>query len=283
MNTKNNNIPDALAVSGADRVRFEVGDTLAEVQAAGLGELADLAEEGRCLVDDLTDAVHSSDPVPHHELRDVTAVLSQITDTLARATRGYAGTWKTDMAYRNLVDDLSEHGWVLLPDRELDGVLPPIPMAEWTGRRGYRVGWHRGCQMITLWLTGPWSLAYGMDCGYGRLCSAQDVAAVITSEPVLRDVLAQSPGRIVPCELTYAQVVEHMRAAGWGGPVEEHPCDGRGIRRLNGLGTSAAWTSPRHPEVRVWAWGVGDEPARVVSGAGVVESAAALRRVTDHH
>lgn len=281
------NAPD-MAEADRERARADAGEGLARLRAASLDELAGLAEEVRCQVDDLTDDAHSSRPMPQQGLRNVTARLSRLADTLSRAARGYAGARATDMAYPRLFEDLDEHGWTALPDRDLDGTLPPIPISELGDHSGYRRGWRRGFQTITLWFTGPCSLAYGAASGHGRLWTTQEVKAVITSAPtpkdVVRDGIAASRKTLaVPFDATYDQVAEHMRAAGWGAPVDEHPCDDRGIRRPNGTGTSGAWESTSALGFRVYAWGIGDEPAHVWYWAGPIANLAALRRLTDRH
>ncbi|WP_338600546.1 hypothetical protein [Saccharopolyspora sp. SCSIO 74807] len=280
------NAADMVAEADRERARADAGEGLARLRGASLDELASLAGELRCQVDDLTDDAHSSNPIPPDRLRNVTARLSRLADTLSRAARGYAGARATDMAYPRVFEDLDEHGWTARPDRDLDGTLPPIPISELgDNHRGYRRGWRRGDQTITLWFTGPYSLAYGAASGHGRLWTVQEVKAVITSAPTpIREANAESRrSSAVSFGATYDQVADHMRAAGWGAPVEEHPCDRRGIRRPDGTGTSGVWESPSVYGFRVYAWGVGDEPAHVWYWAGTLATLDALRRLTDRH
>lgn len=282
------NASDMVSEADHERARADAGEGLARLQAASLDELAGLAGELRCQVADLTDDAHSSNPIPPDRLRNVTARLSRLADTLSRAARGYAGARATDMAYPRIFEDLDAHGWTALPDRDLDGTLPPIPISELGDHRGYRRGWRRGHQTITLWFTGPYSLAYGAASGHGRLWTTQEVKAVITSAPTPKNPFPDTNAEsrtvsAMPFDATYAKVADHMRAAGWGEPVEEHPCDRRGIRRPNGTGTSGAWESPSSYGFRVYAWGVGDEPAHVWYWAGTLANLDALRRLTDRH
>ncbi|WP_433470633.1 hypothetical protein [Saccharomonospora azurea] len=284
MNNRDN-APDLVAEADRERARADAGEGLARLRGASLDELADLAEEVRCQVADLTDDALGSNPIPRDRLRNVTARLSRLADTLSRAARGYAGARATDMVYPRIFEDLDEHGWTARPDRDLDGTLPPVPISELVDRRGYRRGWRRGFQTITLWFTGPYSLAYGTASGHGRLWTTQEVKAVITSAPTpIREANADSRmNSAVPFDATYDQVADHMRAAGWGDPVEEYPCDDRGIRRPHGTGTSGVWESPSSYGFRVYAWGVGDEPAHVWYWAGTLANLDALRRLTGRH
>lgn len=283
------NASDMVAEADRERARADAGEGLARLRGASLDELAGLAGELRCQVDDLTDDAHSSNPIPPDRLRNVTARLSRLAGTLSRAARGYAGARATDMVYPRVFEDLDAHGWTVLPDRDLDGTLPPISISELDdNHRGYRRGWRRGDQTITLWFTGPYALAYGAASGHRRLWTTQEVKAVITSAPTpknpFRDANAASRATsAVPFDATYDQVADHMRAAGWGDPVEEHPCDDRGIRRPNGTGTSGVWESPSAYGFRVYAWGIGDEPAHVWYWAGTLANLDALRRLTDRH
>src|SRR5690606_11658145 len=146
--------PDIVAEVDRERARADAAEGLARLRGASLDELADLAGELRCQVADLTDDAHSSNPIPPDRLRNVTARLSRLADTLSRAARGYAGARATDMVYPRIFEDLDEHGWTARPDRDLDGTLPPVPISELGERRGYRRGWRRGFQTITLWFTG---------------------------------------------------------------------------------------------------------------------------------
>lgn len=281
---------DALRAARADadseRARADAAEGVSRLQAASLAELARLAEDVRCLVADLTDDAHSSQPIPPDRLRRFTAQLNERADTLARAATGYADARATDMAYPSIHADLDAHGWTPRPDRDLDGTLPPIPITELSDRRGYRRGWQRGAEWITLWFTGPHGLAYAESSRYGRLCEAREVRAVITSPPhgaadQDEPATTRPATAAIPFDATFEQVAEHMRAAGWGSPAEVYRCDARGKRRANGSRTCAVWRRPSNPAAQLSVWGRQGEPAQVRYWAGPVVDLATLSRITE--
>jgi hypothetical protein len=208
--------------------------------------------------------------------------MSNLADTLSRAAHGYTGARATDMLYPGIDGDLAAHQWNPRPDRELDGTLPPIPITELGEKRGYRRGWHRGQQQITLWFTGPDCLAYAQADGHGRLADVDQVRALVTSPPLSANGQphgAARPKAGEPFSATYVRVVDHLRAT-WGGPIETHSCDEHGIRRPDGTGTSAVWGRPSNPDFRVYVWGIGHQPAHVRYWAGPVADMEHLIRIT---
>lgn len=274
----------ALAEADRQRARAEDADHLARQQAASLVELAARAEELRCEVADLADNSHSHQPMPAHGLRAITTRLERRADTLARTAQGYTAAQSTDMTYPRLHDDLDAHGWSPRPAQALAGLLPPIPITELPQRRGYRRGWQRGPRQLTVWFTSPDTLAYATASEHGRLLTADEVHAVITTPRAARTTPTPvcRPAPTARLEVTYDQIAEHMRAAGWGAPSEVHPCDEHGIRRSDGAGLSAVWNRPSDPDFQVWVWGLGKNLAHARYWAGPITDMATLRHITEH-
>lgn len=165
--------------------------------------------------------------------------------------------------------------------------MPPIPITELPDRRGYALGWHRGPQWITLWFTGPDSLAYMDTSDHGRLISVDAMRAVITSRrslsaDALADwIAARQEAHTAPFDGPHVGVFEHLRAS-WGAPIDMVRCDGHGIRRPDGKGTTSVWACPSDPDFRLYAWGIGDEPAHVRYWAGPVIDMAHLVQIAGH-
>lgn len=268
-----------------ERTRADSMEALSRAQAASLAGLARLAEELRCQVADLHDDALSSNPMHVRGLRNVTGRMDGLAETLSRAARGYSGARTTDMIYPTVGDDLRAHHWTPRPDRGLDGVLPPIPITELPDRRGYARGWHRGPQWITLWFTSPSTLAYADSSDHGQLTDVDAVRAVITSsQPLSADALAawveaRQKAHTVPFDASYVRVFEHLRGS-WGGPLEEHRCDERGVPARDGPGRRSAWACPSDPDFRLYVWGIGNEPAHVRYWAGPVVDMAHLVEIT---
>jgi hypothetical protein len=257
------------------RARASTYEQLIRTQAASLAELADLAGELRCQVADLADDALSSSPMPVGGLRNVTARMSGLADTLSRTATGYTGARVTDMVYPTVCGDLTAHGWTPRPARGLSGALPPIPVGQLGERRGYARGWHRGPQWITVWFTGPDSLVYVDSSDHGRLVDVDVVRAVITSRRSLsaseltRWVAARQDAHTVPFNATHARVIGHLRAT-WGAPLETSRCDSFGAEQEDGPGRKYSWASPINPDLRILVWGVGEEPVHVRYWGGPV-------------
>ena len=161
-----------------------VGSTeeIARLHALALAELAAMAEELRCYAADLSDEVHRGRLNPNY-LRPTSATINDLADRLARASEGYREVRASDMLYPAILEDLETHRWEPRPDRDLDGTIPPVPVTELGASLGYRRGWRRGTQTITLWFTAPGAIAYGTASGHGRLGSTKELRAVIAAQP----------------------------------------------------------------------------------------------------
>ncbi|WP_156093628.1 hypothetical protein [Lentzea aerocolonigenes] len=215
--------------------------------------------------------------------------MNGLAQTLSRAAHGYTGARTTDMLYRTVDDDLRSHNWTPRPDQGLQGVLPPIPISEiGDGVRGFTRGWHRGPQWITLWFTSPTTIAYADSSDHGRLPDVDAVHAVITSSRSLSaSALAEwaaacQQAHITPFDAPYSRVFEHLRAGPWF-EIDVDRCDEYGVRTPGGLGNTSEWASPSDPDFRLYAWGIGDEPAHVRYWAGPVVDMAHLVQVTGEY
>ncbi|MCP2244621.1 hypothetical protein LX86_003351 [Lentzea aerocolonigenes] len=279
----------ARAELARERARADSFEMVNRAQAASLLELAALSAELRCQVADLADDALSSEPVPPQRLRNVTGRMNGLAQTLSRAAHGYTGARTTDMLYRTVDDDLRSHNWTPRPDQGLQGVLPPIPISEiGDGVRGFTRGWHRGPQWITLWFTSPTTIAYADSSDHGRLPDVDAVHAVITSSRSLSaSALAEwaaacQQAHITPFDAPYSRVFEHLRAGPWF-EIDVDRCDEYGVRTPGGLGNTSEWASPSDPDFRLYAWGIGDEPAHVRYWAGPVVDMAHLVQVTGEY
>ncbi|GAA1027168.1 hypothetical protein GCM10009565_48070 [Amycolatopsis albidoflavus] len=165
------------------RVRAADAEQLAAVRQASLEEIAGFAEDLRIQVADFIDDANTlfrAKPYPPKGLRYVTERMNLLADTMARVTAGYTHARSEDMEYPQIIDDLAAHGWVSRPDRELDGALPPVPLDELGNAHGYRRGFTRGSETLTLWFTGPEYLAYANSSTRCTLRTAADIRAAIS-------------------------------------------------------------------------------------------------------
>ncbi|RBM17398.1 hypothetical protein DI005_22170 [Prauserella sp. PE36] len=268
--TDHDPLTEARAEADRQRARADAAEGLAALRAASLAELAAYAEELRCQVADLTDDAHTlykATPYPPDGLRDVTARMNRLADTMARAAAGSTGARAKDMAYPRILDDLAAHGWAARPDHELDGTLPPIPSAELSERRGYRRGWVRDGHTLTLWFTGPHALAYADSSERGRLFETTEVRAVIAGESGATERAPVKPGP-PPLDASYAQVAEFLHAMVWTGPADTYACDEHGARCATGPGVHATWTRPSDPQVELSVWASATSPPTPTAGPG---------------
>jgi hypothetical protein len=162
--------------------RVGSAEEICRLQAAALAELAQLAEDLRCHAADLCDEVRTMGLNPGY-LLPVSAVIDDKADELARAARGYRDVQANDMLYPGVLDDLRVHGWGRRPDRELGGMLPPVPVTELRAHRGYRRGWKREGERITLWFTAPGAIAYACASGRGALHSSGEIREALAASP----------------------------------------------------------------------------------------------------
>ncbi|MGI5506476.1 hypothetical protein [Lentzea sp. CA-135723] len=270
-----------------ERERVRALEVVNRLQAAGLSSLSELAGDLRCQVADLHDDAIGSQPMRNRGLRNVTGRMSGLAETLSRAADGYAGVRTTDMIYLDVDDDLRAHRWTPRPDRVLEDVFPPVPIGELSDRRGYVRGWHRGPHWITLWFTSPHSFAYADSSDFGRLSDSDAVRCVITSGPPMSAdelaewVAAQRESHAVPFDASYLRVTAHLHAS-WGGPIDDGRCDEHGHSAPNGPGRRSVWACPSDPDLRLYIWSVGDEPAHVTYWAGPVVDMAHLVQITGH-
>ncbi|GAA1026163.1 MULTISPECIES: hypothetical protein [Amycolatopsis] len=162
------------------RVRTAAAERLAAPRNASLEEIADYAENLRIYIADFANDSYTQFTYPPKGLRYVTERVNHLAEALARAAAGYAHARSEDMDCPRIADDLAAQGWISRPDRTLDGTLPPIPLDELRDVRGYRRGFARGAETLTLWFTSPDSLAYAKSSTRGTLRTAADVRAVIS-------------------------------------------------------------------------------------------------------
>ncbi|WP_116200888.1 hypothetical protein [Amycolatopsis circi] len=165
------------------RARTSEAERLAALRNASLEEITVYAEKLRIYVADFTDDSYtqfSAKSYPPEGLRYVTERVNRLAELLARAAAGYAHAHSKDMDCPRIADDLAAHGWISRPDRTLDGTLPPLPLDKLRDARGYRRGFARGAETLTLWFTCPDSLAYAKSSARGALRTAAEVRAVIS-------------------------------------------------------------------------------------------------------
>ncbi|GLY54859.1 hypothetical protein Lesp01_85140 [Lentzea sp. NBRC 102530] len=238
-------------------------------------ELDRQAEQLRCLTADLLDQQVTL-PAPNDRVVERLDEIHRLTVRHGRALRGYAQRRPEDEHAPQVWDDLREHGWTELDPWTNDGKLVIPPGGTLLDRtRGWRRDFERGYQSVSVFFTGPDTIAYSWS-GTGWV-DADKLRQVLTSPRVdlaaeIRKGLAEQRALdAVPFPLTVDQLAEHAIAAGWA-LTGDAPCTDKGVTIWPGVpvpaglhrpGRSITLQSPTN-HVTIYAWGLPREPAQHV-------------------
>jgi len=272
------------------RAAANTAEAVRDAQAASLAQLAEMAEQLRCLHADwhndiLTfreEAMRRNKP----GLRYTTGRLTELSDRLSAAARGYAQPKPSDLFYRDLPQLLSEHGWQEDPQARLEPHedTRPAPMLREEDRTpAWLRVWRRDGDHFAAWFTSPYSLDWVSCNTRGRLAELREIDRVITSKkPSRRE--PSGPGKPVPTDpapdFTIDQADAILRRHGW---TSSNTCDERSMtwrfewtKRGHGLDEHG-----RPRTVHVYGYGQPGMPATVWYWAGRITVVPQLARIAE--
>lgn len=217
-------------------------------------------------------------------------VLTALTGTLvaaqdlARRAHGYTDLDARDMAYPDIVADLSEHGWSGQPGQVADIDLTPHgcdPPPGWL--RIFR----RGAHVLHLWFTSPQSLAAATLSSRGLLHETFEVKAAITAHdspgPLGVPFREPLPADFSADDLDWQQATSALRTYGFT-LTDVRPCDSNGVPATDSDNPVRVQTWSKHSHnrpapLRIRLYGAADEQPVAWYWAGRIRSLPQLGRI----